>query len=182
MLQGFRSLPNGITVRPARSGDKAFFKKLHRSARTDLQALNLEPELFEELLDLQDRARESGHGSSYPHMAEFVLEKLGDAVGRLALAPEPDGMRIVDLTFIPALRDQGLGTAVIGALQQAGAAMGGRLVCVALRTSPDLKMALTLLGFTVDQSTDAADMMSWTPGRPASPPVPVPQAVIPGSA
>lgn len=177
MLQGFRSLPNGITVRPARSGDKAFFKKLHRSARTDLQGLDLDPELFEEIMDLQDRARETGHGTQYPNAAEFVLEKTGDAVGRLVLAPEPDGMRIVDLTFIPALRDQGLGTAVIGALQQAGAAMGGRLVCLALRTSPDLKIALTLLGFTVDKSSDAADLMSWTPGRPAPGPVVVPQAV-----
>lgn len=177
MLHGFRSLPNGISVRPARSADKAFFKKLHRSARTDLQGLNLEPELYEEIMDLQDRAREAGHGTQYPNAAEFVLEKAGDSVGRLVLAPEPDGMRIVDLTFIPALRDQGLGTAVIGALQQAGAAMGGRLVCLALRTSPDLKMALTLLGFSVERSSDAADLMVWTPGAPVARPVVVPPAV-----
>lgn len=178
MLHGFRSLPNGITVRPARSADKAFFKKLHRSARTDLQALNLEPELFEEIMDLQDRARETGHGTNYPNAAEFVMEKAGDAVGRLVLAPEPDGMRIVDLTFIPALRGQGLGTAVIGALQQAGAAMGGRLVCLVLRTNPDLKTALALLGFGIEASTDAADLMVWTPGVPAAPPMRVAPAPV----
>ncbi|MFA7430423.1 MAG: GNAT family N-acetyltransferase [Rhodospirillaceae bacterium] len=169
MLQGFRNLPNGISVRPARSGDKAFLRKLYRSSRTDLEALNLEPDLFQSILDMQERAREIGQGTNHPNGFEFVLEKLGDPVGRLAVAPEPDGMRIVDLTFIPALRNQGLGTAVIAALQQAAAVMRGKLVCMALCTNPQLRTTLALLGFQVVSVNDVAELLVWTPGTPASP-------------
>lgn len=179
MLQGFRNLPNGISVRPARSGDRAFFKKLYRSSRTDLEALNLDPDLFNSVLDMQERAREVGTGTNHPNGIEFVLEKLGDSVGRLAVAPEPDGMRIVDLTFIPALRNQGLGTAVIGSLQQAASAMRGTLVCMPLCTNPQLRTTLVLLGFQVVSATEIAELMVWTPGTPAvSGPVAVPTAAV----
>lgn len=169
MLQGFRNLPNGISVRPARSGDRSFFKKLYRSSRTDLEALNLEPDLFQSILDMQVRAREVGHGTDHPNGIEFILEKLGDSVGRLAVGPDRGGMRIIDLTFIPALRNQGLGTAVIAALQQAATAMKAPLTATVLATNPDLHTALVLLGFRDVEASQSAVMMEWRPGAAVAP-------------
>jgi hypothetical protein len=64
---------------------------------------------------------------------------------------------------------------VIAALQQAAAAMRGKLVCMALCTNPQLRTTLVLLGFQVVNATDVAELLVWTPGVPAAPgPVAVP--------
>ncbi len=165
MLQGLRILPNGLSVRPARQGDQLFFQKLFRSTREDLQALNLPRDAIEQLLDMQETARNEGYGNAFPSAFEFVLEKAGDRVGRLLLSWGGNEARVVDLSFIPALRNQGLGTAVIAALQQAAGTAKLPLAVTVLRNNTSLKAALTLLGFVTDEGDVAAERMVWYPTR-----------------
>lgn len=60
MLQGLATLPNGLTIRPARPGDKAFLEKLHRDQREDLKMIDADRDFVEELLEMQLRAQTGG--------------------------------------------------------------------------------------------------------------------------
>ncbi len=169
MLQGLANLPNGLSIRPARPGDKAFLEKLHRDQREDLKMVDADRAYIEELLDMQLRAQTLGYGGAFPEALYFVIEKTGDAVGKLTLDWGGTEARVVDLAFVKKARGKGFGQSVLMALIAAcGSSKCPLAVSVALN-NPALYQWLLAQGFAVTQAPEGGShhMLVWYPGRDA---------------
>lgn len=165
MLQGLATLPNGLTIRPARPGDKVFLEKLHRDQREDLKMIDADRAYIEELLDLQLRAQTTGYGGTYPEALYFVIEKTGDAIGKLTLDHGGNEARIVDLAFVKKARGRGFGQSVILSLMNACGAWKLPLAVSVAVNNPALYKWLLDHGFVVTDAPEQGShhMLAWYP-------------------
>ncbi|MBL4615202.1 MAG: hypothetical protein JKY27_10055, partial [Magnetovibrio sp.] len=122
-LHGRRDLPGGLSIRPCLDTvvDKKFVKQLIKDNRDDIRAADGDPDYLESIVDMQEKAMQSGYGETFGNAAHFIIEKVGISIGRLLMESGGTEVRIVDLQFIPAARDKGYGPTVIGVMQQAAA-------------------------------------------------------------
>lgn len=169
MLQGLATLPNGLSIRPARPGDKAFLEKLHRDQREDLKMIDADRDFVEELLEMQLRAQTGGYGAMFPNALYFIIEKTGERVGKLTLDWSGTEARVVDLGFVKKARGRGYGQSVIQALLAAC----GQSKCPLAVSCPVMNAAfmnwLVMQGFVVDQAPEGAShhLLVWYPKRDA---------------
>ncbi|MDW3206890.1 MAG: GNAT family N-acetyltransferase [Alphaproteobacteria bacterium] len=169
MLQGLATMPNGLSIRPARPADKPFLEKLHRDQREDLKMVDADRAYIEELLDMQLRAQTSGYGGAFPNALYFVIEKTGDLIGKLTLDWGGTEARVIDLGFVKKARGKGFGQSVIMALLAAcGPSKCPLAVSVAIN-NPPLYQWLLAHGFVVADAPDGGShhMLIWYPGGDA---------------
>jgi GNAT superfamily N-acetyltransferase len=120
--------PPGIDFREVQASDWEFLRALYRETREAELALTAwdEPQkraFTDSQFELQDRwYRDSYRG------AQFLALVQGDTpVGRLYLHARPAEIRIMEFTLAAAVRNEGLGTRVIRALQDLAAGQGKAL-------------------------------------------------------
>lgn len=168
-LRGRRDLPGGLSIRPCRDSiaEKMFIKKLIKDNRDDIRAADGDPDYLESVVDMQEKAMQSGYGETFGNAAHFIIEKVGVSIGRLLVESGGAEVRIVDLQFIPEAHDKGYGPTVIGAMQQAAAMQRVPLAITVLHNRPHLKQWLALKGFVVEETELSADRMVWHPGADA---------------
>jgi ribosomal protein S18 acetylase RimI-like enzyme len=127
------------TLRPVGPDDEPFLRALFLAARPDLAVLP------PALVDLQFRAQQA----SYARYADASIVQRDDApVGRLIVHRAPDEIRLVDVALLPAHRGQGLGAALVGALQAEARASGRPLRLHVAADNPALRL-YRRLGFAV---------------------------------
>jgi len=164
-LHGRRDLPGGLSLRPCRDTivDQKFIKQLIKDNRDDIRAADGEKDYLESVVDMQEKAMQTGYGETFGNAAHFIIEKVGVSVGRLLMESGGTEVRIVDLQFIPKAQDKGYGPTIIGTLQQIAAAQRVQLAITVVRNRVKLKQWLALKGFVVEESDPAADRMVWNP-------------------
>jgi GNAT superfamily N-acetyltransferase len=117
MLQGLAQLPNGLSIRPARPADKPLLKKLIDDKYSALkQTTDLGRDQIENLMEIQVTAQNSAYGGMFPNAAYFVVEKTGQAIGKLTLDWDGERAHVVDLGFIAKAQGKGYGQTIIEAL------------------------------------------------------------------
>lgn len=163
MLPGIQTLAQGLGLRPARLGDAAFLASLYRSTRWDLQLLDAEKDFIETVLDMQQNAQTVGYGDDHPDAMNFIVEKLGESVGRVMVLFGPNEVRVLDLSLVPAVRGLGFGTAVLRALQQAADQVKSPLSLCVLRHNQAARQLYYTLGFKLAASDPMVDLMVWYP-------------------
>ena len=135
----------GLAVRPADADDEVFLRSLFAEDRSALFAA-LPPEMAHQMLAMQFRARALDYDRRWPDRAQGLVAAAGAPVGRIELAwndPPADGntsgpatagtavarsgyLHLVDLALICAVRNHGIGTALVEALIEAALAAGAR--------------------------------------------------------
>jgi GNAT superfamily N-acetyltransferase len=156
-------LPHGLGMRPARAADAGFLEALHHSTRNDLRLIDGEPDFIESLVEMQHRAQTVGYGDQFPEAMYFIVEKLGESVGRVVVHFGRAEIRIVDLALIPAARGLGFGAGIIKSMQMAAAQVGAPLTLAVMRFRPKLRQLYASLGFQIAQASPMADLMVWFP-------------------
>lgn len=107
----------GLTCRPAQGSDRPFFQQLYRCLRAPDMAFIPWPEAQKEaLVSMQFDAQERGYQAHYPQACWLVIERSGQAVGRLIIEATPPRLRVVDIALMPEHRSQGLGSDLLGAM------------------------------------------------------------------
>lgn len=167
MVKSPSTMPAGLSVRPAQSGDKPFLEALYHSARSDLDLIRGEADFVQAVRELQYRVLETGAGSEFPNAMQFVIEKVRERVGALIVDLGHNEVRVVYLAFIPEARGLGYGTAVLQGVQKSAASVGSPLVVTVWRNNPSAKRRYLELGFVVEESTAMAERMVWYPTRDA---------------
>ena len=164
-LQGRRDLSGGLSIRPCRDtvADKKFVKQLIKDNRDDIRAADGDPDYLESIVDMQEKAMQSGYGEVFGNAAHFIIEKVGINIGRLLMESGGTEVRIVDLQFIPAAQDKGYGPTIIGTMQQAAATQRVPLAITVTHNRVKLKQWLALKGFVVEETEGFADRMVWNP-------------------
>ncbi|PPT92671.1 hypothetical protein XthCFBP4691_03050 [Xanthomonas theicola] len=109
------------------------------------------------LLDQQFDAQRRDYTRRHPDARLLVLTEYAQVVGRLYLAPDTDGtVRILDIALRAACRGQGIGRALIGAVQ-----VQARRVRLQVYKDNPAAALYRQLGFRAVADTGVAWQMQW---------------------
>lgn len=161
-LNDFR-MPENLSLRPAREGDRDFFTTLYWSTRDDLRLVDAEPDLVESLIDMQYRAQKAGYGTQFPNALYFVVEHAAERIGRIILDFGASEVRIVDIAFVPAARRKGFGTQVFRALQAAASQVRAPLTLTVHPLNVTARRLYAALGFRTLEFHPIAERLVWYP-------------------
>ena len=107
----------GLILRPETEADLEFLYHLYASTRADeMAALDWTPEQKEAFLRMQFSAQRGHYREHYRDCRFDVIEREGEAIGRLYVLRRPDDIIVVDIALMPEHRGQGLGGGLMRAL------------------------------------------------------------------
>ena len=163
MQASFGKFDGNLGLRPARDQDAGFLENLYRTARPDLRLLDAEQDFIEELILMQHQAQIDGYGEQFPDAWHYIVELMGERIGRLILDFSGNQVLIVDLSFIPEARGHGYGSKILKGLQAAAAQVKAPLVLSVSPMNPGAKQLYLRLGFQVVEAHPALERLAWFP-------------------
>lgn len=151
----------GFVLRPETPEDQPSLRQLFRMERGMAFALlPLPEEQKHQLLDNQFDFQLKHYRAAYPGFDILVLAHGAAPCGRLCLAREADDMVLVDILIDPARRRQGIGGALIRALQEHASALGLGVRLHVDKTNP-AQALYQRLGFTILADKEVSWAMIW---------------------
>ncbi|KMO30754.1 acetyltransferase [Methylobacterium tarhaniae] len=161
----------GLGLRPLRPTDQDFLLQLFVESRPWLSWAAADRDVLHTLYEQQFRALRAGLETMYPEHLDFIVERTGQAVGRLAVDLGYRDWHISELAIVAAARGKGIGTDLVRSLQ---AAAGQVRLPLTLSTpmvgASDGRGLYERLGFRVTALRPPLYDMAWYP-----PGFPVPQ-------
>ncbi len=148
-----------VTTRPAGSGDASLVRDLYLDVLTGSQVATLEPHQ-RTLLLMSAHQIEAELGRRYPDLTRLTVCVDEVAVGRLLLSSAGTHIRLVDLTLLPASRNQGIGTSLISELLSEAEAASYTMHAAVEKTNRAVRF-LERLGFTQEIDRGDAWDMIW---------------------
>ncbi|HEX5356094.1 MAG TPA: GNAT family N-acetyltransferase [Aquabacterium sp.] len=104
---------------PAGAGDRAFLQEVFASTRSiELELLGPDTALRDAFIQSQMLAQRRSVELHYPAAIELILRHHGQPAGRLWLHEDHDGLRVVDITVLPAFQRMGGASSCLQALLQ----------------------------------------------------------------
>jgi ribosomal protein S18 acetylase RimI-like enzyme len=163
-MEVIRSSLGALRLRPEREEDRAFRLVLFRDSRPPEFALlqrQVGPDAFAELMRLQFQAQTTSYRASFPRARFDIIELDGAPAGRIVVDRPGAEIHIVDQALTPAMRNRGIGTAIMQSLmdEAAGAGLPVRLK-VASSNDPSMRLYLRL-GFRPISSIPFYVEMEW---------------------
>jgi ribosomal protein S18 acetylase RimI-like enzyme len=156
-------LSQGFRLRPEGEADIPFLQRLYASTREEeLAIVPWSAEQKAAFLAGQFQAQRHHYRTYIPDCAFDVIERDGEPVGRLYLEERQTQLHIVDIALMPAWRGQGLGSAIMQALQAAAAAQGKGVGIFVEKFNPALRL-YRRLGFAEIADREVYLEMEWLP-------------------
>jgi ribosomal protein S18 acetylase RimI-like enzyme len=160
-----RTREAGIELRPIAEDDPAemaFQKTLFALSRPDdFSQAPFSRSEFDLFIAQQFHAQHVHYRKYYPDGDFLTLWKEGVRIGRLYHEIWPSQHRLIDIAFMPALRGQGLGSAVMHDLLDAAAAQGKK-VGLHVEKWNRAHGLYRRLGFEIIEEKDLHDYMEWS--------------------
>lgn len=155
------SLPLPFCLRAIGAADQDFIDTLYRSTRDDLTAMAVDQTVLTQLIRMQQHAQVQGLRSAFPQAQHFLIERDGDAVGRLVVNILGGQVHLVDLAICPAARNLGAGSVVLHALQTLAGQRGEPLTLSISLANPAARRLYARLGFVVTGANALQERMQW---------------------
>ena len=153
----------GIAYRPMTDEDLLFVAALFASTRAEeVAASGWPPEMQRAFLDQQHRAQHQHYRNVYPDAEWLIVERAGDAIGRLYLDESDAELLLMDISLLPGQRGGGLGGAILADLL-ALAAGKGKPVSLHVEKFNPARRLYQRFGFTVMEEQGIYDRMEWRP-------------------
>lgn len=111
-------IPVGVSLRRLCADDLPFLRQLYRTTRPDIAGADLPNEHKALLMDQQFAAQHQHYQNVFPNGEFAVIEEDGNAIGRIYVAESATEIRLIDVALVPERRGQGIGRALISALQE----------------------------------------------------------------
>jgi ribosomal protein S18 acetylase RimI-like enzyme len=158
------SSPVGVVnLRPEREDDHDFRFRLFCDSRQPEFALLLAPAAFEQIMRFQFQAQTMSYRAEFPDARFDIIELSGSSIGRIVVDRPGTMLHIVDQAIVPALRNRGIGTAIMRALMdEARAARLPVRLAVASDNDPSIHLYLRL-GFVPIERLPLYVQMQWRP-------------------
>ena len=154
--------PAGLHLRLVEAGDEAFLRALYRSIRDPELALTGWDEATKQAFaDQQFEHQDRWYRQHYAGARFLVIEREGEAIGRLYLHERPRELRVMDIALVPAARNRGLGSGLLAWLQRSAAAEG-RDVTLYVETFNPVRALYARLGFAEEDADGLYLRMRWT--------------------
>lgn len=109
-----------LTLRPEREDDEAFRFELFCAARQPEFARLLAPDVLGPIMRQQFHAQAVSYRGRFPRARSDIIEIAGQPVGRILVDRAEKVIHIVDQAVVPALRNRGIGSAVMRSLMEEG--------------------------------------------------------------
>ena len=153
----------GVSYRPFSDDDLPFVSALYASTRREELALTGWPGEAQEQFLAQQAAAQHSHYSIHFSDAEWlIVERDGQAIGRLYLRELPANLHIVDISLVPASRGQGIGGAILADIL-ALARSRGKGVTIHVEVSNPARSLYARLGFETIEQKGAYDLLGAQP-------------------
>jgi ribosomal protein S18 acetylase RimI-like enzyme len=152
-----------VTLRPACADDEGFLLALYASTRQDEMAAWGWPAAQQEIfLRLQYLALQQRYAAERDRSEHRIILREGVPVGRILVIRSADEIRLADIALLPEQRSTGIGSALIGDLQEEAVRTG---LPVRLHVTRDNRAARLYerLGFVVIGDTGSHFKMEWLP-------------------
>ncbi|HEU0099123.1 MAG TPA: GNAT family N-acetyltransferase [Allosphingosinicella sp.] len=160
----------GVRYRVAADEDLPFLALVYASTRLEEVARTGWPaETQRQFLLHQFDAQHRHYRQHYPAAEWLVIEREGNAAGRLYIEEWPDQIRLIDIALLPNHRGGGAGSAILSDLMDMAAAAEKPLTIHVEKNNPAMRLYLRL-GFVAIDEHGVYDLMEWRPsaGRPAA--------------
>ena len=153
----------GVSYRPSTDEDLPFLGLVYASTRLEEVAQSGWPlEMQHQFLAHQADAQHHHYRRHYPDAEWLVIERGGEAIGRLFIEEWSSQIRLIDISLLPQGRGGGVGTAILADLQEMAAAAGKPLTIHVERNNPAMRLYLRL-GFAKIDEHGVYDLMEWRP-------------------
>ncbi len=156
-------LPGELALRPALPDDDEFFQELFRSTRRYLYQIALPESSIDNLVQQQYRLQQTSFAHHSPDACHLVILLSKLPIGKVIIDRTQSSFHIIDLAIVPERRGQGIGTAVLRAIQAAAEKIMYSVELSVDQQNKDAKKLYLSLGFQVTGSSDTHDAMNWTP-------------------
>jgi GNAT superfamily N-acetyltransferase len=151
----------GVSYRPSTDEDHPFLATVYASTRLEEVASTGWPEEMQlQFLAHQADAQHRHYRRAYANAEWLVIERGGEAIGRLFLEEWSDQVRLIDIALLPEGRGGGVGSAILADLQDMAAAAGKALTIHVERNNPAMRLYLRL-GFAKIDEHGVYDLMEW---------------------
>jgi ribosomal protein S18 acetylase RimI-like enzyme len=158
-----RAAALGITCRAAGEADLPLLAETYFSTRREEVAQTGWPAEQQQLfLAHQFDAQHRHYQANYPTAEWLVIEKAGEAIGRLYLDDWESELRLIDIALLPAARGAGIGGALLEDLIEAAAGRGKTLSIHVERNNPAMRL-YRRLGFAKAGEHGIYDLMERMP-------------------
>ena len=153
----------GVRLRPETEADESFLRRLFiANRRGEFAALGMAGPQLEHLLNSQFDLQRTHFRAAYRDADWSIVERRGEAIGRLYVAREMQGRALFDISLLPGWAGQGIGGALIDHVL-AEARGAGRAVRLHVQPHNPARRLYLRKGF-VETGFDGADVaMRWTP-------------------
>ena len=152
-----------IELRPEKSSDVPFLRKLYATTRVDVTFSGLPEEQKQQFIRMQFDAQRHSYRSNYENAEFHIIERNGRPIGRLYVARLAQEIRVIDITISPNHRNKGIGTGLLRSVQSEGKSMG---LPVTLHAEKMGNMAeyYKRLGFEIVEEKEGHFFMKWVAG------------------
>ncbi|MDD0977132.1 GNAT family N-acetyltransferase [Pseudomonas fontis] len=115
----------GLSFRPTSQGDMAFLQHLYATTRAaEMSHSGWPAAQIDEFLTQQFNAQHQYYQAHFPDGEFWLIEREGQAIGRLYLFWGKTALNLIDIALLPACCGQGLGSRIIQTLVQRAHACG----------------------------------------------------------
>ncbi len=154
-----------ITLRDINEEDEELLREIYACTRAqELAMVPWSDEQREAFLRMQFDAQHLHYHSQYPEADYKIILHHAEPVGRLYVHRTSEGIRIMDITILPAFRDQGLGIWLIRELLNEGTRLNQPMSIWVERFNRS-KSFFERLGFSQVQEDGYNLLMEWRPSK-----------------
>lgn len=144
-------------------GDLPFVAELYASTRREEVAQTGWPEeMREAFLRQQHEAQHSHYSIHYGDAEWLIVERGGEAIGRLYVREEPERLHIIDISLVPESRGQGIGGAMLRDLLDQARELGKQVSIHVEKFNPARRL-YERLGFELVEDKGIYDLMRARP-------------------
>lgn len=166
-FQGTLPLLDGLSMRHPRPSDDGFLLGLFMDARPWLAQAHHDRDFIRMLYEQQYDARRVGQETRYPQHLDFVVEKVGQPVGRIVMDLGRYDWRISEVEIHKLARGKGIGTSLIRSLQGSAIPLRLPMTLSVNETETRLHWFYHRLGFDLLAHTPPVLELIWLPpGHP----------------
>jgi ribosomal protein S18 acetylase RimI-like enzyme len=149
----------GVSYRSMRDDDLPFLAALYRSTRETELARTSWPEAQKQaFIGMQFQAQHLHYQAHYPNALWLIVERNGEALGRLYLERWNGEHRIIDIALLPEARGGGIGSAILQDLIDEAGAAGKSLSIHVEKENPAMRL-YRRLGFEKREDKGVYDLL-----------------------
>ena len=153
----------GVSYRPMTDEDMPFLAALYYSTRAEEVAQTGWPaEMQRQFLAQQFDAQHRHYQRHYADAEWLVIERGGEAVGRLYIEEWQSQIRIIDIALVPAARGLGIGAAIFEDTFDVARAKGKKVSIHVEKNNPARRLYYRL-GFEMIADEGVYDLLEWSP-------------------